>query len=81
MDLLRRLNRDESCLISSRSNVALALFSHRHSDAIDYSLNTLSLTTKRAVETDGTLAYRRIVVEEGLIIELVEVEPKGSSIF
>ena len=65
----------------TRSNVALALFGHRHSDAIDYSLNTLSLTTKRAVETDGTLAYRRIVVEEGLIIELVEVEPKGSSIF
>ncbi|WP_374704105.1 metallophosphoesterase [Mesotoga sp. B105.6.4] len=65
----------------TRSNVALALFGHRHSDAIDYSLNTLSLTTKRAVETDGKLAYRRIVVEEGLIIELVEVEPKGSSIF
>jgi Icc-related predicted phosphoesterase len=65
----------------SRSKVALALFGHRHSDAIDYSLNTLAVTTKRAVETDGTLAYRRIIVEEGQIVELVEVEPKSSVIF
>jgi Icc-related predicted phosphoesterase len=73
--------RRELLELFSTSNVSLALFGHRHSDAIDYSLNTLAVTTKRAVETDSTLAYRRIVVEEGQIVELVEVEPKSSVIF
>jgi Icc-related predicted phosphoesterase len=73
--------RRELLELFSTSNVGLALFGHRHSDAIDYSLNTLAVTTKRAVETDSTLAYRRIVVEEGQIVELVEVEPKSSVIF
>lgn len=73
--------RREMLELFSTSSVALALFGHRHSDAIDYSLNTLAVTTKRAVETDGTLAYRRIVVKEGQIVELVEVEPKSSVIF
>ncbi len=73
--------RREMLELFSTSSVVLALFGHRHSDAIDYSLNTLAVTTKRAVETDGTLAYRRIVVKEGQIVELVEVEPKSSVIF
>ncbi len=61
-------------------NVVISLFGHRHSDAIDYSLNTMAITTKRAVETDDTLAYRIIKIVNGEIAELVEVEPKCSVI-
>ncbi|TYB82666.1 MAG: hypothetical protein FXF54_14035 [Kosmotoga sp.] len=73
--------RRELLEIFNNYNVVLSLFGHRHSDAIDYSLNTMAITTKRAVETDGTLAYRIIRIKNGEIIELVEVEPKSSEIF
>ncbi|MCD6449425.1 MAG: metallophosphoesterase [Thermotogaceae bacterium] len=72
--------RRELLELFNNHNVVLALFGHRHSDAIDYSLDTMAITTKRAVETNGTLAYRIIRIENGEIIELVEVEPKSSVI-
>jgi Icc-related predicted phosphoesterase len=72
--------RRELLELFNNHNVVLSLFGHRHSDAIDYSLDTMAITTKRAVETDGTLAYRIIRIENGEITELVEVEPKSSVI-
>ncbi len=70
-------NRQELVEVLERGNLMLALFGHRHSDAIDYHDETLAITTRKSLE-NSALSYRLVILDREGIVKISQELPKAS---
>ena len=70
-------NRQELVEVLESGNLMLALFGHRHSDAIDYHDEILAVTTRKSLE-GSALSYRLVILDREGILKISQELPKAS---
>jgi len=70
-------NRQELVEVLEGGNLMLALFGHRHSDAIDYHDEILAITTRKSLE-GSALSYRLVILDREGIVKISQELPKAS---